>query len=255
MDEPGSSTSPRLPRVSIITVVYNGQQVLERTIRSVAAQTYAAIEYIVVDGNSTDGTLDLIRRYEDRPISRWVSEPDKGIYDAMNKGLAMATGEYVWFMNAGDTIYAPDTLEIALAGMPQADVYYGEAELVSPEGRAMGLRQPRPPKLLSWRAFRTGMSVSHQAFIIRRALAGQYNLDHRYCADIDWVIQGLKRAQKIHFTGTILCTFLLEGFSAKNYRKSWKDRFKVLTKHYGLVPNLLNHAFIAMRYLARKVAV
>ncbi|MCB0642106.1 MAG: glycosyltransferase, partial [Phaeodactylibacter sp.] len=101
------------PKISVITVVYNAVDLLEDTLLSVLNQTYDNIEYVVVDGASTDGTTEIVHRYKDR-IDRWVSEPDKGLYNAMNKGLAMATGDFVWFMNAGDHIYSPDTLEKAV---------------------------------------------------------------------------------------------------------------------------------------------
>ncbi|MDV7391601.1 glycosyltransferase, partial [Arthrospira platensis SPKY1] len=98
------------PSVSIITVVYNACDLLQGTMASVFEQSWPHIEYIVVDGGSTDGTTELIRAQAGR-ISRWVSEPDKGLYDAMNKGLRMATGDFVWFLNAGDRLFTPDTVE------------------------------------------------------------------------------------------------------------------------------------------------
>ncbi|NLX71870.1 MAG: glycosyltransferase, partial [Bacteroidales bacterium] len=98
------------PLVSIITVVYNGELTLERTILSIMALKYDALEYIVVDGDSSDGTKDIIKRYS-KSISRLISEPDKGLYDAMNKGLAIAKGEYVWFLNAGDEVARPELLK------------------------------------------------------------------------------------------------------------------------------------------------
>ncbi|HEY1007401.1 MAG TPA: glycosyltransferase, partial [Sphingobacteriaceae bacterium] len=111
-------------KLSVITIVFNNARDIERTILSVLNQTYGNIEYIVIDGASTDGTLEVIKRYEDRLILK--SEKDKGIYDAMNKGLALATGDYVLFMNSGDEIYAADTVEKVFATAPSADVYYGE---------------------------------------------------------------------------------------------------------------------------------
>src|SRR4051812_1110497 len=97
------------PVLSVITVVYNNVSHIERTLLSVLDQTYPHIEYIVIDGASTDGTLVIIEKYKDR-IAKLISEPDKGIYDAMNKGLAIATGDYVLFMNSGDEIYARETV-------------------------------------------------------------------------------------------------------------------------------------------------
>src|ERR1700755_616928 len=95
------------PTLSVITIVYNNVRDIERTMLSVLNQTYPNIEYIIVDGASNDGTLEVIKRYETR-ITKLISEKDEGIYDAMNKGLAIATGDYVVFMNSGDELYAPD---------------------------------------------------------------------------------------------------------------------------------------------------
>src|SRR5690606_4665890 len=106
----GQDIQREKPALSVITVVYNNVKDIERTILSVINQTYKNIEYIIIDGVSTDGTLDIIHQYSEK-ISHIVSEPDKGIYDAMNKGLSVATGDYVLFMNSGDEIYAHDTVE------------------------------------------------------------------------------------------------------------------------------------------------
>ena len=112
------------PTLSVITIVYNNVKHIERTIFSVVNQTYPNIEYIVVDGKSTDGTLQIIERYKTR-IAKIISEKDEGIYDAMNKGLAAATGDYVIFMNSGDEFYKTDTVERVFETAPDADIYYG----------------------------------------------------------------------------------------------------------------------------------
>ncbi|HZH55525.1 MAG TPA: glycosyltransferase family 2 protein [Sphingobacteriaceae bacterium] len=116
------------PTLSVITVVYNNVKDIARTLHSVLDQSYPHIEYVVVDGGSTDGTLAVLRQYEDR-ISQLISEPDEGIYDAMNKGLRMATGDYVLFMNSGDELYASNTVEAVFASASDSDIYYGETEL------------------------------------------------------------------------------------------------------------------------------
>jgi len=101
---------PGWPLISVITVTYNSASLLEETLKSIRSQTYPHIEHIIIDGASTDDTPEVIRRYEDI-VARWVSEPDEGIYDAMNKGLKLFSGDYVWFINSGDRIYRPDTVE------------------------------------------------------------------------------------------------------------------------------------------------
>lgn len=115
----------KLPSITVITVCFNSVKEIEETIKSVINQTYSDIEYIIIDGGSTDGTLDVIEKYADK-ISYFVSEPDYGIYDAMNKGIKRATGDYINFMNAGDMFYTPETLQIVASKMNVADVYYGK---------------------------------------------------------------------------------------------------------------------------------
>ena len=113
------------PLVTVITVCYNAVSLIEKTIRSVLAQQYEHIEYVVVDGSSTDGTIEIIRKYEAH-ISHWITEQDEGIYDAMNKGVAMATGEWCIFLNAGDTFAADDVLNRVFQVPREADVIYGD---------------------------------------------------------------------------------------------------------------------------------
>ena len=124
------------PTFSIITITYNAVRLVEQTLLNVLSQSYPNIEYIVIDGGSTDGTVDIIRRYESG-LAYWVSEPDKGIYDAMNKGLQKATGDYVWFINAGDTLCSSDTVQSVVSRLQKRkalpDIIYG-----SSRGRVSG---------------------------------------------------------------------------------------------------------------------
>jgi len=117
--------------ITVVTVVFNGDQLLEETIRSVVRQTYKDIEYIIIDGGSTDGTLDIIKKYEDK-IDYWISEPDDGIYDAMNKGIANATGDWIYFINAGDSLFSVKTLEnLKLDSLSSAtDILYGNFNII-----------------------------------------------------------------------------------------------------------------------------
>lgn len=234
--------------LTVITVVYNNVRDIERTIQSVLGQTYPHVEYLIIDGGSTDGTLDVIRQYSGR-ISNWISEPDKGIYDAMNKGLALASGDYVLFMNSGDEIYAPDTVENVFACADHADIYYGETEMYDANGHSLGLRRHRTPEKFTWRSFRYGMSISHQAIYIRRAIAGMYDLQYRLSADIDWIIRAARKADKIVNTHLLVAKYLVGGMSKKYHRQSLKERFNIFTKHYGLLPNIFNHFIIAFKLL------
>jgi glycosyltransferase involved in cell wall biosynthesis len=237
--------------ISIITVTYNAEKYLERTIRSITAQTYPHIEYLIIDGGSTDGTLDIVRKYETH-VQYWISEPDQGLYDAMNKGLARATGEYVWFMNAGDEIYAADTLERIARRFPEnGDVYYGDALFVNEQHEELGLRSlltpHRLPAQLSWQDMRLGMVVCHQSFIARRRIAPPYEPRFRYSADVDWEIKCLKRAEKVVFVNAVVSRYLTGGFSRKHLRKSLLDRYAVLREHFGIAGAFANHLRIAAR--------
>lgn len=239
------------PIISIITVTYNAAKVLEATIQSIIKQTFTHYEYIIIDGGSTDGTVDIIRKYANH-ISYWVSEPDKGLYDAMNKGMQAAHGEYIWFMNAGDEIYDQHTLAHLFASAQQdADIYYGDALFFTQTGEVTGLRSEvtphKLPNTLNWKSLQHGMVVCHQSFIARKTIAPLYDLSHPYCADVDWEIKCLKRARKIEHTGLILSRYLTGGFSKKNLYKSLLDRFAVLKSHYGILTTIQSHVWITLR--------
>lgn len=241
------------PLLSIITVTYNAGVVLQRTLDSVAAQDYPHIEHVLIDGASKDDTLALLQAHAAQlPRTLLLSEPDQGLYDAMNKGLARATGDYVLFLNAGDELADSHILTEIFASAPQADVYYGHALQVDLDGRPHGLRLPHPPEKLNWKSLQWGMSVCHQAFIVRRSIAVNYDLNYRICADIDWMIRTLKQVQTAHFTAGVVCRFLLDGLSSKRRKEAWHERYQVLAKHYGTLPNLLNHLYIAIRFFVRK---
>ncbi|HEY0109529.1 MAG TPA: glycosyltransferase family 2 protein [Fibrella sp.] len=247
--------------ISIITITYNAERFLERTIQSIVTQQGAVLgvdyEYLVVDGASTDGTVEMIRRY-DSHITGWVSEPDKGLYDAMNKGLHKAAGDYVWFMNAGDELYDSLTLHRLLETIRTrpADVYYSDALFVNEDGSPVGLRsQVTPhtlPGTLRWEDMALGMKVSHQAFVARRQIAPDYPITN-LSADLDWEIRCLKAATRIERLPFVLCRYLVGGLSKQQHRRSLIDRFKVLTWHFGLPPTLWNHARIVWRAIGRKL--
>jgi glycosyltransferase involved in cell wall biosynthesis len=233
------------PTLSVVTVVYNNARDIERTLLSVLNQTYTGIEYIVIDGASTDGTLETIKRYESR-IAKLISEKDKGIYDAMNKGLALATGDYVIFMNSGDEFYASDTVATVFASADGADIYYGETEMVNNQRESLGRRRHKAPELFTWRSFKYGMSVSHQAIYIKRILTEPYDPKYQLSADIDWIIHAAKKAKKIVNVNAYVAKYLVGGMSKAKHRQSLQERFDIMKRHYGLVPTVLNHLVIAV---------
>jgi len=232
------------PTLSVITIVYNNVKDIERTLLSVLNQTYPLIEYILVDGGSTDGTLEIIKRYESR-ISKLISEKDEGIYDAMNKGLATATGDYVLFMNSGDEIYTEDTVAVVFASADDGDIYYGETEMIDENRESLGQRRHKAPANFGWKSFKFGMSVSHQAIYIRRSLTEPYDRRYALSADIDWIIRAAKKAKKVVNVNRYVAKYLVGGISKTKHRKSLLERFDIMKRNYGLMPTIFNHFIIA----------
>ena len=232
------------PRLSIITIVYNNAADIERTMLSVLGQIYKNIEYIIVDGLSTDGTLDIVKKYKDK-LAKVISEKDEGIYDAMNKGLTAATGDYVLFMNSGDEFYSTETVADVFASEADADIYYGETEMIDAKGKSLGQRRHKAPESFTWRSFKYGMSISHQAIYVRRSLAEPFDRSYHLSADIDWILNAAKKAKTIVNTHQYVAKYLVGGMSKKRHRQSLKERFDIMKKHYGLVPTLFNHLVIA----------
>ena len=231
------------PRISIITICYNAASTITRTLRSVSAQTYPNIQYLIIDGASKDNTLELVR--ELAPEAEIYSERDKGIYDAMNKGLDRATGDYVWYVNAGDALASPTTVEdlvrATCTGDSLPDVLYGDTRLIDSEDHDLGLRRLRPPHQLDWRSFRSGMLVCHQAFVAKRSISPHYDLSYRFSADVDWCIRVLKEAKTTAFYPEPIALYLNEGTTTANHRASLIERFHVMRHHYGLVTTVLQH--------------
>ena len=182
--------------VTIITVCRNHAKELERTIRSVESQTWQEKEYLVIDGASTDDSLDVIKAHE-ASITRWVSEPDQGIYDAMNKGMRMARGEWVIFMNAGDTFASDDTLQRVFGSPQNADVIYGDVikgELV---------KKAEAPR----NAHR--MFYCHQSAFVRTRCLREFPFDIRHRMSADF-----KQVKQLYLSGK---TFLQLDFPVANF--------------------------------------
>ena len=243
------------PILSVITVCFNAEKTIERTIQSVLQQTYPAIQHIIVDGTSSDGTMNIINTYKDR-IAMVISEKDAGLYDGMNKGLRAATGDYVYFLNADDEFYSNDVVEKIFTSATEADVYYGEVMFTDMEGKELGLRSrvtnQKTPEQLDWKGLQKGMVVSHQAFFIKRELAASYDLNYKICSDIDWMIRCLKHCSKIINTHFVFAKFAAGGTSKQRQKLAWRERFFILQKHYGGIKNLCNHGLIIIRRIFSK---
>lgn len=237
------------PKFSVITVTYNAEKVLEDTILSVISQTYHHVEYIIVDGASKDSTMTIVEQYRDR-IARVVSEPDKGLYDAMNKGISLATGDYLCFLNAGDSFHEDATLQKMVHSINSTelpDVLYGETALVDAQRHFLRMRRLSTPEVLTWKSFRQGMLVCHQAFFARRTLVEPYDLKYRFSADFDWCIRIMKRSRTLHNTHLTLIDYLEEGMTTQNRKASLKERFRIMARHYGLLSTSLHHAWFIIR--------
>lgn len=236
------------PKVSIITVVYNAEALIERTLKSILQQTHTNIECVIVDGLSTDGTTARVATFNDPRITVY-SERDKGIYDAMNKGQQWATGEYIMFINAGDELYDNSTISMLLSTAIDADVYYGNTAVVNEAGEILGERRLSPPDNLNWRSLRYGMCVSHQSIMARRSIAPQYDLDFKISADIDWTIRLLKNAKQVVNCHQYVSKFLEGGVSTSRRKQGLKERFQIMIKHYGLVSTIMSHIYICFRFV------
>lgn len=243
------------PKFSIITVTYNAAGVIEPTLASVAAQTYRNYEYLLIDGASTDDTVAKAKA-SGISFSHIVSEPDSGLYDAMNKGIKLATGDYLCFLNAGDSFCAPDTLErvvAALDGLAELPgVIYGETAEVDEQRNFVRMRRLSAPERLNWKSFKKGMLVCHQAFFARRDIAPCYNLEYRFSADVDWCIRVMKKATTLVNTHVVIVNFLQNGLSLKNHRASLLERFRIMCRHYGVVSTIFNHLWFVVRAVIKK---
>lgn len=260
-------------KITVATVTYNAGKLIKRTIQSVEEQTYPHVEHLIVDGNSQDNTLENVHHYQERNSIATVrheiaciSEPDKGLYDAMNKAIDMATGQYILFLNAGDCLHAPDTLEcMAQAAQDELNrkkalpaVVYGDTHLVDDEGRFVRRRRLSPPEHLNWRSFKNGMLVCHQAFFARTDLAKQlhYNRKYRFSADFDWCIRIMREAARKHLPITncrvVVANYLNEGMTTRNHKASLRERFDIMVNHYGWLPTLFRHAWFVVRSVIKK---
>ncbi len=244
-------------KFTIITCTYNAAKVLKRTMESVHEQVYPYYEHIIMDGRSSDGTLLVARKYSSQDLRVIVkSEKDNGLYDAMNKAMQLANGDYVLFLNAGDTLFSETTLEDIAGKLKYGNkpaVLYGDTDIVDNWGIFKRPRHLRPPKNLTWKSFRFGMLVCHQAFYARTDLAKNipYDTKYKYSADVDWCIRILKAAEAekatILNTRLTVCSYLDGGMTTQHHRESLIERFWIMVKHYGLITTLLMHLWFLVR--------
>lgn len=255
-------------KFTIVTCTFNAEHELQRTLDSVFHQSYADVEHLILDGLSSDRSVEMAQTYKQRSDEARTghevvvcSERDSGLYDAMNKGIVRATGDYIVFLNAGDTFPSEATLEHIAHSIGDGEalpgVIYGDTDIVNDEGRFLRHRRLQPPTKLTWRSFRNGMLVCHQAFYALTTLAkdNPYNLNYRFSADVDWCIRVMKEAERRHLmlknVDEVVVNYLDGGMTEKNHRVSLRERFSIMRRHYGLPLTLIMHVWFAVRQLKK----
>lgn len=207
-----------------------------------------------MDGVSKDKTLKLAID-AGIPQARIYSSPDKGIYDAMNKAMAVARGDYLIFLNAGDAFHASDTLEKLASAIMDNDypgIVYGQTDLVDSERRFIAPRHLTAPDELTLQSFATGMVVCHQAFVVLRKLAQDYDLKYRFSSDYEWCIRCLQRSRRNVYVPEVIIDYLSEGVTTANRKASLMERFRIMCYYYGFFPTLMRHFAFLPRFLKQR---
>ena len=242
------------PLISIVTVTFNASSTIRKTMESISAQSFKNFEHLVIDGASKDDTTEIIKGF-DLPQTEIISEPDRGLYDAMNKALKLAKGKYILFLNAGDAFHDASSLEkYAREADSNADIIYGDTVIVDLEGNYLGPRHLSVPDQLTFKSFSDGMLVCHQAFMVRKELADPYDLSYRFSADYDWCVRCIAKSDsaKCKNLNKVTIDYLRDGLTDKNKLKSLKERFIIMSRHYGLIPTILRHFTFLIRSLRRQ---
>lgn len=215
------------PLISIVTIVFNGERYLEHTIRSVLALADEQVEYIIIDGGSTDGTLDIIRRYE-HAIDYWRSQPDAGIADAFNQGLALTRGDWVGMINADDW-YAPQALQRVRPLLDHADIISGDLCCHFP-----GFDLVLPARPQSWRC---GMFMNHPACFVRASLYAQhggYSSEWRLAMDYDWLVRAIAAGARCLRVHAVQAHMRMIGISMQQRVRGRREVWQIRRRHLGL---------------------
>lgn len=216
-------------KVSVVTVVLNAEDTIEQTIRSVISQSYEDMEYIIVDGGSTDNTQNIIHRYMDK-ISVFISEKDQGIYDAMNKGIDCATGDIIGFLNADDW-YEPEAVSVIVCNWGDNDVVYGETNLYDKDC-FLGKKKSIPlPSIV-----KGPLPFCHQSAFVRLSLLkemGGFNTDYKICGDYDFFVKSYVSKKKFFHIDHVIADFRVNGLSNTNVVKSTEEKIEIIKKHFN----------------------
>lgn len=243
------------PLFSIITVTFNARGTLPATIESIRKQTCKDFEHLIIDGASPDGTAQLAQSLCSETYTRIFSEPDNGLYDAMNKGVKLANGKYLIFLNAGDSFHSALTLKSisdAITDNKFPGIVYGQTQIVDTNRNRLADRHLSAPAKLTYQSFADGMVVCHQAFIASAQIASTFDLKYRYSADYDWCIKCLLRSKNNVYIDDILVDYLSEGVTTTNRRRSLMERFHIMRKNYGTVSTIIRHIRFIPRFIKRR---
>lgn len=229
--------------ISVVTVCYNSVREIEKTIQSVLNQTYGNIEYIIIDGGSTDGTVDIIKRYSDR-LAYWISEPDDGIYYAMNKGIGVATGEWIHFRNSGDFFFQEETLQKMFSEPVNEDVVilYGDCRFIT----AKEIEDCVPS--IFTESFKDKMPVFHPSTFVRTTYhkINQFNTKYRSSADYEFVYRAFLRGVKCEYRPVLVSIYdAREGYSISNWVKA---RGEIFDWKHSNMPFKCFFKYIYVRY-------
>lgn len=231
------------PKITIVTACYNAEKTIEQTIQSVLTQTYQHLEYIIIDGASTDHTMEIVNRYRDR-IDLVISEPDRGIYDAFNKGVRLASGEYINFMNADDYFSNESIVEQVgdfLEQNPETVMTYGKVQAMDDENGHWYFRG-RP---LTLQEYRNGDMYPHQSGFTQKKLFeefGYFDTHYKILADKDFTIKCVKKYEEfIKFLPLEIAVFRLGGISStlENEREQDLEHAHIQLNHFGSIPDKL----------------
>jgi glycosyltransferase involved in cell wall biosynthesis len=232
--------------ISIVTVVYNGGEYLEKTIQSILNQTYDNVEYIVIDGGSTDRTLDIIKKYEDK-IDYWISEKDSGIYDAMNKGIKLSQGNYLLFLNAGDIFSSKNVIEKVIKVIEQKNpsIIYGGANIYNANGVFLTYLRPLifSKNNLNWYATRV---VCHQSVFVKKEVIVLYDIQFKLKGELNWYYELLSKIDhknQIINLDFPICNYSLGGVGDQKFWVNYIERLKVTYKHNTIFSFILNIPF------------
>jgi glycosyltransferase involved in cell wall biosynthesis len=225
------------PKVTVVTVTYNAEEFLERTIKSVIEQDYENIEYIIIDGGSTDRTVEIIRKYE-KYISYWISEPDEGIYDAMNKGIDVATGEWINFMNAGDSFSDNNVISKIFFLKNLNSIIYGDYYLVSESGNC----SYQNAKLLY--EIQKHMISPHQSFFIEISLMkkDRFSKEYKIASDYDFLLKCYKAGIKFMYLKLPISKYLVGGYSESNKVQLNLEYMYIQSKYLSNIEKINNLA-------------